>query len=338
MMINIETNYNMEKSFRFHVRTIAYGWCVCDLYINNKVINYWASCIFEEHPIDSLLDACSTFISELNEPTYNRTEDVEDNIVYEYDIEWTDKPGVLNIHLTLDKQHKLNWDIKQDGVPVLNETIPFQDFVDGIKSESLRVLRAFGFYGYRVSLQADSDFPIGKLLKISGYDNYINKSDSNCSDITKELEYLQECLAKPIAVEAFYDRCSIYLEACQLQYSEDLFAVGERVKWPCAIANEYKNAHGFINDFEVQDNGFATHAITGTVSKIITERSEYPKGKRVVWYHKAKCIHEEITSVDRLENELVIDETTEYTLYGYIVEFTNVCVEPIEGVVEYGKL
>jgi hypothetical protein len=124
--------------------------------------------------------------------------------------------------------------------------------------------------------------------------------------------------------ETRMDACTIYYESWQLQCCGDPFSVGDKVEWTCMMPDNYKNAHGIIIDFEEDHHGFASHTISGTVTRIIAERSEFPKGKKEVWYHKARTIQEEITHADGWERELNDDDTTERTFWGYIVELKDV--------------
>lgn len=129
--------------------------------------------------------------------------------------------------------------------------------------------------------------------------------------------------------ETRMDACTIYYESWQLQCCGDPFSVGDKVEWTSMMPDNYKNAHGIIIDFEEDHHGFASHTISGTVTRIIAERSEFPKGKKEVWYHKARTIQEEITRADGWERELNDDDTTERTFWGYIVELKDVIVKPI---------
>ena len=82
------------------------------------------------------------------------------------------------------------------------------------------------------------------------------------------------------------------------------------------MPTDIKNAHGVVLDFQEEHHGFATHSICGTVDKIVVERSEFPKGKRVVRYEAAQIINEEISKANEWESEIKDDETTERTFWG----------------------
>lgn len=93
---------------------------------------------------------------------------------------------------------------------------------------------------------------------------------------------------------------------------------------------EFKNAHGIPLDFEEDHHDSATHTIIGTVSKIIAERSEFPKGKREVWYNKALTIQEEILKADGWEKNYQGDVQTDRAFWGYIVTLKDAIVKPID--------
>lgn len=77
-------------------------------------------------------------------------------------------------------------------------------------------------------------------------------------------------------------------------------------------------------------NADRTNGPNGTVSKIIAERSEFPKGLKEVWYDKAHIIREELQNADGWESQLSNDDTTDSTFWGYIVELRDAIVKPIE--------
>jgi len=142
----------------------------------------------------------------------------------------------------------------------------------------------------------------------------------------------QKYLSKmEITEEKKMDSCTIYYDSWQLQCCGEPFSVGEKVEWTCKMPEGFKNAHGVIIDFEEDHHGFATHTITGNVAKITAERSEFPKGKREVWYEKVDVIRDELQHADGWESELKDDETTERTFWGYIVELKDVVVKPMEN-------
>jgi hypothetical protein len=212
-----------------------------------------------------------------------------------------------------------------------HETIPFNDFVTAIISESFRVLNAFGLYGYRYSWSDQTDFPLSSLLRLTGKTKGKQFGDSYNSNFTEEIEFLQEYIAKlEFTEEKKIDECTIYYESWQLQCCGEAFAVGDCIEWTCIIPENKKNAHGIIIDLEEEHHGFATHRVTGKVVKIIAERSEFPKGKREVGYHRAQVIHTEIQKADGWESNLKDDETTDRTFWGYIVELTDVIIKPLE--------
>lgn len=63
----------------------------------------------------------------------------------------------------------------------------------------------------------------------------------------------------------------------------------------------------------------------------MAERSEFPKGKRVVRYEAAQIIKEEISKANGWESEIKDDETTERTFWGYIVTLKDAVVKPLTG-------
>lgn len=169
------------------------------------------------------------------------------------------------------------------------------------------MLNAFGIFGYYAAWSAHEDFPLAALLRLTGKIK-LNWEGDNCfTDLSKELACLSSYIEKlQIKEETHYDECKLYCEAWQLQCSEDWFAVGDKVDWTCVMPAEYKNAHGIIIDFEEEHHGFAKYSISGIVAQIIAERSEFPKGERVVSYAQAKTIQEEILRADGHERILAM--------------------------------
>lgn len=311
----------MEQStFKFHVQNISFGWCRVLMLINDKEVWYNASYL-GENPLETMIDACV----ELKEEAGH------------YYISWQKEPGILKIDLNLDDTNMLHLDIvEQDesGDEIYgewHETVQFDDFVNAIIAEGFRVLNAFGLYGYRHSWLNYTDFPLTNLLRLTGKCDEIWKGDSCCTNISKEIGVLQEYISKlEITKETKMDSCTLYYESWQMQCCGDPFAVGDKVEWTCISPSAYKNAHGTIIDFDEDHHGFATHAIEGVVTKINAERSEFPKGKREVWYDKAETIREELQHADGWESGRRDDETTERTFWGYIVELKDVTVRPLE--------
>lgn len=317
----------MEQStFNFHVQNLSFGWCRVLMLINDKEVWYNASYL-GENPLETMIDACADLME-------------EDGHYY---ISWQREPGTLKIKLNLvndmlhidisDEYEFCNEDAKEEKnvEEIVHEIVPFKDFVSAIRSEGFRVLNAFGLYGYRRSWQNHTDFPLTNLLRLTGKCDEIWKDDSCCTDIAKEIEVIQEYISKlEITEETKMDSCTLYYESWQIQCCGDPFAVGDKVEWTCIMPKDYKNAHGTIIDFEEEHHGFATHSIEGVVTKIIAERSEFPKGKREVWYNKAETIKEELQHADGWESDKRNDDTTERTFWGYIVELKDVTVKPIE--------
>jgi hypothetical protein len=125
------------------------------------------------------------------------------------------------------------------------------------------------------------------------------------------------------------DECIIYYESWQIQCCGKPFSVGEKVEWTCTFPYDNQNAHGIIIDFTEEHHGFPTHSITGTVTKILAERSEFPKGEKEVWYERAQTIQEELQHADGKESVKEDDDSTERTFWGYIVELHDVTVKPL---------
>ena len=316
----------MNKNiFKFRVKEIAYGWCHVNLIINNKEIDYYASSVLGDSPVDSFIEACADFISLDTDGTYYIT--------------WYDEPGTLKFDLSLDESQMLHMDIRkyedEDDSNLeeeWHEVIPYDCFVNEVISEGFRVLRAFGLYGYRCSWQNQTDFPLASLLRITKKCYRVWNGDSCYSDISKEIECLQEFLPKASTIDKVVkmDECVVYYESWQIQCCGDPFAVGDTVEWTCVYPSLTKHAHGILIDCDEEHHIGDTHKVRGTISKIIVERSEFPKGKREVWYESAGVIHEEVQKADGWESELKDDETTERTFWGYIVTLKDAEITPID--------
>ena len=313
---------NMENDvFKFRVLNISFGWCRVRMLINDKEINFNASYL-GPNPLDSFIDACAELLLEGGEK--------------EYYITWLREPGSLKIELHLDENSQLHLDIKdkdEDQKTIYgewHETIPFESFVSAIISEGFRVLNALGLYGYQRSWMDHTDFPLSNLLRITGKCGELWKGDTCCTDLSKEIEILQDYVSKlSITEETKMDICTVYYESWQIQCCGSPFSVGDKIEWTCFMPLDYKNAHGIIIDFEENHHGNSSHRITGTVTKIIAERSEFPKGKREVWYERANVIHDELQHADGWESEIKDDDITERTFWGYIIELKDVVVKPI---------
>lgn len=315
-----------QGTFKFRVLSIAWGWCSVRMLINDKEVTFNASYL-GINPLESLIDACA----ELKEDPST------------YYITWQKEPGSLNIKLNLDDEI-LQLDISYEKVSIndkyeeiktieieLHEKIPFNDFLTAIRSEGYRVLNALGLCGYRRSWQNDTDFPLTNLLRISGIDEKMRNGESFSSELSDEIECLRNYISEPEIVEkSTMDRCTIYYESWQLQCCGDPFSVGDKVEWTGTLPHGFKYAHGTIIDYEEEHHGFATLNITGTITRYIAERSEFPIGERGVVYDKAKTIKEDLHHANGCESDLPDDETTERTFWGYIVELEDVTVTPLE--------
>jgi len=316
-----------REVFNFHVQNLAYGWCRVLILINNQEISFNAE-YTGPNPLASLIDACAEFLDGETDST----------------VKWFYHDNVLEIDMNIENDNVLRLDIAdktkdffaEENNTIINqewhERIPLVDFFYSIVNESYRVLNAFGIYGYYRSWQDHVDFPLANLLRITGKIDEMWKGDSCTSNISKEIDCIQEYIKKwgVATEERKKDWCTIYYESWQIQCCGEPFSVGEKIEWTCCIPRETKNAHGIIIDFIEEHHGFSTHTIKGTVSKIVAERSEYPKGEREVWYNKTDVIREELQKADGWESQLKEDDTTDRTFWGYIVELRDVIVKPIE--------
>lgn len=315
-----------KEVFNFHVQNLAYGWCRVLILINNQEISFNAE-YTGPNPLASLIDACAEFLDGETDST----------------VKWLYHDHVLEIEMNIEDDNMLRLDITDKTKDIFaegkndivnqewHETIPFVDFFYSIVNESYRVLNAFGLYGYYRSWQDHVDFPLANLLRITGKIDELWKGDSCTSSISQEIDCIQEYIKKwgITTEERKMDWCAIYYESWQIQCCGEPFYVGEKIEWTCCIPQETKNAHGIIIDFVEEHHGFSTHTITGTVSKIVAERSEYPKGEREVWYNKTDVIREELQKADGWESQLKEDDTTDRSFWGYIVELRDVDVKTI---------
>lgn len=263
-------------------------------------------------------------------------EGYEDNSYIEKaETTWQEEPGDITLELKLSKNNSVLMDIKKrdDDKNVLeewHEIVSFEDFKDAIVSEGFRVLNAFGLFGYYAAWMDRVDFPLAALLRLTGKLELNWNGDYCSTDLSKEIECLSSYINNiPIKEETHFDECRIYYESWQIQCCGDPFAINDKVDWTCAMPKEYKNAHGIIIDFEEDHHGFATHSISGTVTQIIAERSEFPKGKRVVCYPQAEIIQEEVYKANGYEKEISSDEETDRTFWGYIVTLKDAVVKPL---------
>ena len=320
------------SKFRVHVQHISYGWCGIDLFVNGKRIICNAG-YMGPNPLASLIDVCLDFFV-----AKNKEEDEEmgnDEFDKNASITWEEEPGSMRLEFKLFKNDIVSMHIQErnDDEKVLEEwqeNIPFGEFKDAIVNEGLRVLNAFGLYGYYVAWMDHVEFPLTKLLCLIDNTPLIWKGDYCSTNLSEEIQCLSRYIKKlEIKEETHYDECKIYYEAWQMQCCGDPFAVGDKVDWTCVIPKEYKNAHGIILDFEEEHHGFATYSICGTVTQIIVERSEFAKGKQIVDYQQAKTIHEEILKANGHEKDYKSDEETDRTFWGYIIILKDAVVKPL---------
>ena len=125
--------------------------------------------------------------------------------------------------------------------------------------------------------------------------------------------------------------CRIYYESWQLQCCGDPFSVGEKVEWTCAEPGESKYAHGLPLDFVEEHHLEWTHLVTGTITKIVIERSETPKSDKPIIFEEVEVIREDIRYADGWEGEVGDDDSIEYVLWGYIVELNDVTIEKVNN-------
>ncbi len=278
------------------------------------------------NPLASLISICLAF----NETNGNK-EDFEMEKGFNLD----EEPGSMRFRLRLNKNRMVHFDIEEydDDKNLLeewHEVVPFEDMRKAVVSEGFRVLNAFGLYGYYSAWMDHTEFPLSQLLRLTGKLKFERDNDFCSSNLSEEIKCLSSYIEEfKIKEEAHYDECVLYYEAWQLQCCGDPFAVGDIVNWTCVIPSDVGNAHGIIIDFEEEHHGSATHSIKGRVTKIVAERSEFPKGKREIHYHKAKTIQEEILKADGYEKNLPNDETTDRTFWGYIVTLKDAVVAPL---------
>lgn len=122
------------------------------------------------------------------------------------------------------------------------------------------------------------------------------------------------------------EKCIVYYESWQLQCCGDPFSVGERVEWTCTKPGKFKEAHGVKLDFVEEHHIGDTHLVSGTVTRILAERTEVPYTKEPIVYELVDVIREEIQHADGWESRLKDDESTRREFWGYIVELKDVTV------------
>ena len=327
MSDSIDTTNKMEK-FKVRVLYITLGWCGIEIAVNGKLIKCDAGYL-GPNPLASLIDVC------LNFSVARDSGEHEGDCIEEATVTWQEEPDTLCLKLKMLKSDIVTIDIhEQDDMGNVlgewHETVPYEDFKDAIVSEGFRVLNALGLYGYYAAWSDNKEFPLSQLLRLTGRLKLKWNEDYCHTELSKEIECLSSIIDNlEIKEETHYDECKIYYEAWQLQCCGDPFAVGDKVDWTCVMPTEYRNAHGIILDFEEEHHGFATHSICGTVAKIIAERSEFPRGKRITYYPQAETIQEEILKANGHEKDFHDDEETERTLWGYIVTIKDAVVKPL---------
>lgn len=125
------------------------------------------------------------------------------------------------------------------------------------------------------------------------------------------------------------ESCVVSYDSWQMQCCGNPFSVGDKIEWTCEIPKKDVNRHGVKIDFLEEHHGDETHTITGTVTKIIAERSESPQGEKVVSYHEVDIICDELQHADGWESEYESDEVVDRTFWGYIVELKDVTLKKL---------
>ncbi len=122
-----------------------------------------------------------------------------------YSFKWSLEPKFMRFILKLDKDKMLHvniieyedeFDKNSAKLNEWHEIIPFGDFKTAVISESLRVLKKYGLYGYRCSWCDDTEFPLSKLLYVVGKTEVTEKGDSYVSDLSKEIMALNEIISQ----------------------------------------------------------------------------------------------------------------------------------------------
>lgn len=315
----------MSEVLKFRIKEIAYGWCRVQMLINDKEIEFDASCL-GPNPLDTFIKACLKFLIAI--------ENDEVGLDGKYNISWLTEPGELKIDLNLDNVHLLHLDIleveEETTYNEWHEIIPYQDFVSEVIREGYRVINTLGLYGYQCSWSDNLEFPLSSLLRISTTikPQQLGDCESYITDVFREIECISQHLSnKGIIHEKRFDYSKIYIEGWQIVDDNASFSIGQEIDWTCKLPEYYKYAHGIIMDFEADSHGFATHSIKGSISKIMEEWSELLQGKGEVWYHKAYTHKEERLSVKG--KDIRNDRDVTRKLWGYIVELKNVIVKPL---------
>lgn len=318
------------STIRFRTREIACGWYNFELTLNDKTICFCASYI-GNNPLEEFITGCLDYLVDMES-----LETYPDSFVEtKHYITLNSEPELMHITMEFLKDNHLRFHVdkgNEDGkiYEQWDETVTLDEFHRAIVDEGFRVLNAFGLAGYKASWNAGTEFPLAALLRLAGMSMPLSEGDSYWSDLRKELDALHARIDKPaISAPMHMDKCTVYYEAWQIQCCGDPFKVGERVEWTVLPPDDFKNAHGIIIDFQEDHHSFASLALTGTITGIIAERSEFPRGSREVIYHKAKTIKEPLDMADGWKSDYKDDDKTQHTFWGYIVILEDVTVSPL---------
>ena len=172
------------------VAYIACGWCGMAMQINDLLVECDASYL-GANPLNSLVDACLAFYVAKDEG--GEWQDVVQTAT------WKLEPGTLHLDMRMDKDHMVYFDIteRDDDNRVLHEwheAVPFDVFRTDVVAEGLRVLNAFGLYGYRASWMGQADFPLAQLLRLTGKLHMHCENDSLRTSLSEELQCLSSCI------------------------------------------------------------------------------------------------------------------------------------------------
>lgn len=313
---------NMEQYiFKFRVQRIEVGNCDVVMTINDKVIPYSASYLGCE-PMASMIEICSEMMREVEMNGEDR-------------IWWADEPGGLRFTFIPNKEGVLHIDIADEITKEeWHEDVLFDAFVTAIISESFRVLKAFGLYGYRNAWASDTEFPLSQLMLIC---ELYNMEDARrigyTSDFADEADFLkQHSFAEKYDTEKQLDECALFYDAWQMQCCGKQFSVGDKVNWTCVVPTHPEVAGGRLVDFYEDHHKDFTHKITGTVTKIISQFSDSDKGKKIISYDTEWIYEEAMDIADGWSCGRDVDDTKKRTLWGYIVELKDVTVKPLEEI------
>lgn len=307
-----------QKAFKFRVREIVVGSCDVVMTINGKTIPYNATYMGIE-PLASMIEICAELMR-------------ESHVDEEYHTSWADEPGGLHFTIIPNGNGMLHIDIYDEITKEeWHEDILFDDFVSAIVSEGLRVLNAFGLYGYRAAWAAHTELPISSFLLICRQYDMDDICYFDCtSNLAKEVEFLQQHSKRGrIDSVTVMDACTLYYNAWQMQCCGEPFSVGEKVSFTCIVPSHPFATHGTIYDIKEEHYGNETHIVTGIVKRILVEQSDTPKGEKVIDYNKIMTDKRIVQCADGTMEELE-DDTMVRRLWGYIVDMENVTINPLK--------